>query len=97
MGSTYKCKCPAGYQGRHCEFSATSCQDSPCQNGGTCSQVFQTYQCNCKPGFTGVNCEQEINECTSNPCLNGKFLQSMGLLVFIKVFYSQKLINISRV
>lgn len=33
------------------------CQNSPCQNGGTCRDKLNSYVCACNPGFKGDNCE----------------------------------------
>eukprot|EP00750_Incisomonas_marina_P000180 INCI10162.2.p1 GENE.INCI10162.2~~INCI10162.2.p1 ORF type:complete len:1966 (-),score=295.66 INCI10162.2:62-5959(-) len=52
--------------------SALPCDASPCQHGGTCTQVTNTtYNCTCVPGFNGTNCQNDYEQCSSNPCLNG--------------------------
>lgn len=33
------------------------CQPKPCQNNGTCIDLFNDYQCDCIAGFNGTNCE----------------------------------------
>ena len=43
----------------------------PCEQGGTCVNIFGSYLCNCLPGFSGTRCELNINECSSHPCVNG--------------------------
>ena len=37
----------------------------PCQNGGTCVNVYKnpTFACDCADGFTGVRCYSDKNEC----------------------------------
>ncbi|XP_027059482.1 neurogenic locus Notch protein-like [Pocillopora damicornis] len=47
------------------------CEQNPCKNGATCSNVEEGYQCTCKPGYSGAQCDQDINECTNSPCQNG--------------------------
>ncbi len=74
MGTSYRCVCPEGFRGRHCETSATSCEDAPCQHGGVCMPQAEGFLCVCQAGYTGVICEHETNECEPvNPCLNGEF------------------------
>ena len=33
------------------------CANSPCQNGGSCTDGVNQFTCQCVPGFTGTNCE----------------------------------------
>ena len=33
------------------------CASSPCQNGGTCTDLPNGYTCQCNIGWTGTNCE----------------------------------------
>ena len=35
------------------------CLSNPCQNGGTCQDLWFTYRCECAPGFAGRNCESQ--------------------------------------
>ncbi|XP_051162753.1 neurogenic locus protein delta isoform X3 [Leptopilina boulardi] len=68
----YRCTCPAGWRGRHCEISTRSCRDMPCSHGATCEDdSLRGYTCLCPPGFTGHECELQIDECAPNPCSNG--------------------------
>ena len=67
----YKCICPDGFTGEHCESNIDDCAINPCQNGGTCIDFVSDYKCYCPPGFTGTHCEENINECAMNPCANG--------------------------
>lgn len=53
------CECAAGYEGDGwwC-LSTDPCDDSPCQNGGTCHPTIgDRVLCTCPDGFGGVNCE----------------------------------------
>lgn len=34
------------------------CVSSPCQNGGTCTDLLNGYQCSCASSYTGLNCER---------------------------------------
>ncbi|XP_078617928.1 uncharacterized protein LOC144885728 isoform X1 [Branchiostoma floridae x Branchiostoma japonicum] len=62
-----------------CEFD---CWSSPCQNGGTCNELYgpDGYSCSCGyyPAlYTGRNCETNIDDCqntpfgSNTPCYNG--------------------------
>ena len=33
------------------------CANSPCQNGGSCTDGVNQFTCQCVTGFTGTNCE----------------------------------------
>ena len=33
------------------------CGSSPCQNGGTCTDLVDGYTCTCSAGYTGSDCE----------------------------------------
>jgi hypothetical protein len=46
------------------------CVYTPCQNGGTCLDLFADYKCACVAGWKSRHCETDINECLSKPCLN---------------------------
>lgn len=70
--AAYRCTCPPGWRGRHCEISTRSCRDSPCHHGATCEDdSLRGYVCHCPPGYTGNDCESQLDECSPNPCLNG--------------------------
>ena len=45
--------------------TAITCADSPCQNGGTCTDVNGEFSCNCNyNGWQGPTCENDYKECT---------------------------------
>ena len=33
------------------------CMSSPCDNGGTCTDLLDGYNCTCVGGYTGLHCE----------------------------------------
>ncbi|XP_066594062.1 neurogenic locus protein delta-like [Prorops nasuta] len=71
-GISYKCSCPSGWRGRHCEVTSRSCRDNPCLHGAICEEdSLAGYHCKCPAGYTGIDCEKEVNECASSPCANG--------------------------
>ena len=44
-----------------CSSDVNECLDSPCQNGGVCSNSEGAYSCLCTDtGYTGTNCETGI-------------------------------------
>nr|XP_012218853.1 PREDICTED: cubilin-like [Linepithema humile] len=52
------------------------CQSNPCQNDGTCADLFDGYQCHCPSNWEGPNCMTDVNECarfvgTDLGCQNG--------------------------
>ncbi|XP_033097920.1 basement membrane-specific heparan sulfate proteoglycan core protein-like [Anneissia japonica] len=65
--------------------SCQVCQDSPCLNGGVCSESGTEvgYQCSCQPGFVGQNCELEAEQCYSGACGDGQCVAQEGVLGFI--------------
>ncbi|XP_076393749.1 neurogenic locus protein delta isoform X1 [Megachile rotundata] len=70
--AAYRCTCPPGWRGRHCEITSRSCRDSPCHHGATCEDdSLRGYVCRCPPGYTGNDCESHLYECSPNPCANG--------------------------
>lgn len=52
------------------------CKSYPCQNGGTCFNMFDTFRCECPPNWEGPTCVVDVNECarftgTDLGCQNG--------------------------
>ena len=37
------------------------CDSSPCQNGGSCTDIVNGHTCNCVAGYDGANCENGSN------------------------------------
>jgi hypothetical protein len=42
------------------------CEDTTCENGGTCSIRFGLIYCDCQNHFTGVNCQLQIRDSLDN-------------------------------
>jgi len=55
---TFECVCVNGYEGPYCESEINECLSDPCQNGGTCIDLFDAYLCECTEFFLGDNCEK---------------------------------------
>lgn len=52
------------------------CKSYPCQNGGTCFNMFDTFRCECPENWEGPTCSEDVNECakyvgTDLGCQNG--------------------------
>lgn len=52
------------------------CKSYPCQNGGTCFNMFETFRCECPDNYEGPTCSLDVNECskfagTDLGCQNG--------------------------
>ncbi|XP_067868625.1 protein crumbs homolog 1-like isoform X1 [Heterodontus francisci] len=52
-------------------FGTEVCSSNPCQNNGTCEDLFDLYQCNCIAGWEGTRCEHNIDDCVSSLCIHG--------------------------
>lgn len=52
-------------------YGAPSCLSEPCQNNGTCRDLFNLFDCECAPGWTGDLCQDNIDECGQQPCVYG--------------------------
>eukprot|EP00808_Paulinella_micropora_P027699 g19880.t1 len=70
-GTSYICRCDAGWTGGFCNINIDECAIRPCQNGGTCIDGIRSFTCTCPVGFTGAQCQTNINDCFPNPCQNG--------------------------
>ncbi|XP_041922227.1 delta-like protein D isoform X2 [Alosa sapidissima] len=67
---SYTCTCKPGFTGDNCEIEVNECSDSPCRNGGSCTDMENTYTCACPPGYYGKNCELSAMDCADGPCFN---------------------------
>ncbi|XP_067270608.1 protein crumbs homolog 2b [Pseudorasbora parva] len=47
------------------------CLSEPCQNNGTCTDLFNLFHCKCAPGWTGERCQDNVDECKQRPCVRG--------------------------
>ncbi|VVC39264.1 EGF-like, conserved site,EGF-like calcium-binding domain,CUB domain,EGF domain,EGF-like calcium- [Cinara cedri] len=57
-------------------LSTSECLSNPCQNGGTCMDLYNGFQCNCPHNWQGKQCELDVDECvrflhTDLGCQNG--------------------------
>ena len=53
-----------------------NCRSFPCQNGGTCFNMYDSFRCECPVNWEGPTCGQDTNECarfagTDLGCQNG--------------------------
>lgn len=63
-------------------LQSNECSSNPCQNGGTCTDLYNSFQCQCPDGWTGTTCSQDVNECsiiqgTPDACQNGGTCQNI--------------------
>ncbi|KAJ1171830.1 hypothetical protein NDU88_003688 [Pleurodeles waltl] len=68
--SAYRCTCPKGWGGTHCETNLDECLSNPCVHGN-CSDRINAYVCRCDRGYTGVHCERDVDNCLGHQCPNG--------------------------
>ncbi|XP_056628217.1 protein crumbs homolog 2b [Triplophysa dalaica] len=52
-------------------YGAPLCILEPCQNNGTCRDLFNLFHCECAPGWMGDLCQDNIDECGQQPCVYG--------------------------
>lgn len=58
------------------KLSEDNCRSNPCQNGGTCTDLYDSFLCKCPKNWEGLTCSQDVNECanfagTDLGCQNG--------------------------
>ncbi|KAG4066297.1 hypothetical protein HA402_000521 [Bradysia odoriphaga] len=57
-------------------LSEDDCRSNPCQNGGTCVDMYTDFTCKCPSNWEGKTCANDVNECamfagTELGCQNG--------------------------
>lgn len=70
----FRCNCPPGYTGLHCEADINECRPGACHAAHTrdCLQdPGGHFRCLCHPGFTGPRCQTALSPCESQPCQHG--------------------------
>jgi hypothetical protein len=72
----YECDCgTTGYTGEHCETLIHNCAETPCDNGGVCTDGDLSRTCDCTgTGAMGASCEIDVDECADDPCVHGTCL-----------------------
>ncbi len=58
---SFKCVCPNGFEGDRCEVDIDECAQTPCSNGGRCSDMIGDFKCLCPSGYSGRKCEVTIH------------------------------------
>ncbi|GAB0086814.1 Cubilin [Sergentomyia squamirostris] len=58
------------------KLSEDNCRSNPCQNGGSCIDIYDGFLCHCPPQYQGPTCVLDVNECevfagTGSGCQNG--------------------------
>ena len=68
MLGSFKCYCPADYNGTLCEnkIFKNHCSSSPCQNNGTCINEDNDFNCNCTGWCIDNGSLDELINSTSN-------------------------------
>ncbi|XP_038055058.1 sushi, von Willebrand factor type A, EGF and pentraxin domain-containing protein 1-like [Patiria miniata] len=67
---SFRCECPAGLTGSHCETDVMDCQQDSCFNGATCVDELNGFSCTCAAGYQGDDCSLLIDFCVNDPCEN---------------------------
>lgn len=52
-------------------WGASVCEPNPCQNEGSCDDLFDLYHCMCPSEWTGPLCQDPSDSCVSSPCIYG--------------------------
>lgn len=66
----FNCTCPGGFSGTLCENDIDECEDSPCDNRGTCMNSPGGFHCHCLTGFSGAVCSTDVVQCLKMNCRN---------------------------
>ena len=45
------------FMSRVISIETDECSSTPCQNGGTCTDLINAYDCACRDGYEGTDCE----------------------------------------
>lgn len=58
------------------KLTEDNCESMPCQNGGTCIDIYDGFVCKCPDNWMGSACTEDVNECaifigTDLGCQNG--------------------------
>lgn len=59
------------HPGQDCEQFVNLCDESPCENNGTCTPDGASYRCICPLRFEGDQCETPLVICRDGFCQNG--------------------------
>lgn len=60
-------------------WGASVCAPDPCQNGGSCKDLFDLARCTCPAKWTGPTCQESTDGCLSAPCVFGNCSSSGDL------------------
>ncbi|KAM9790328.1 protein crumbs homolog 1-like [Syngnathus typhle] len=52
-------------------WGASVCASNPCQNQGSCEDLFDLHRCNCPWTWSGPSCQEPSDRCTNEPCAHG--------------------------
>lgn len=66
------CKCYTGFRGPYCNLDIDECEKNPCQNNGTCINIFGYYECLCADGYAGLRCNYTVRTLIP-PCIEPEF------------------------
>ncbi|CAA3006472.1 sushi, von Willebrand factor type A, EGF and pentraxin domain-containing 1 isoform X1 [Olea europaea subsp. europaea] len=57
----YRCECPPGWMGRHCDQDAPDCGPHSCPPNAQCIDLTNKFYCKCPFDMTGEDCRKPIN------------------------------------